>query len=213
MSEKKTALMKCIKPHTDSAWNICAAVWEFILSQNEKEQRAYFSVFLSQIYIETLHIGDTNEFLSDDANEKITEDIYSLVNRVVANLVRQRLPEELFYENLWEKINDETLLPDRRAQISFLMRLWLDPRIPYYQVGEGCTMEDDEFACIRDAVWPVMKKAFFILAIPFSQKTQRMSLLMELADGLEDYKAKAVFWAGIMSCLTESPRSSEKPDA
>ena len=178
-----------------------------------EEQKSYFSVFLSEIYIENLNISDDDRFLSDDVRDRITEDIYSLANRIVANLVRQRLPEESFYENLWEKISDETLLPDKQAQISFLMRLWLDPRIPYYQVGEGCTMDDDEFSRIRDAVWPAIKKALFILAIPFSQKTQRMSLIMELADGLKDDKEKAVFWAGIMSRLTESSRSSEKSDS
>ena len=213
MNAKKDLLLECIRLHLNTAWDACEAIWEFILSQSLEEQKSYFSVFLSEIYIENLNISDDDRFLSDDVRDRITEDIYSLANRIVANLVRQRLPEDSFYENLWEKISDETLLPDKQAQISFLMRLWLDPRIPYYQVGEGCTMDDDEFSRIRDAVWPAIKKALFILAIPFSQKTQRMSLIMELADGLKDDKEKAVFWAGIMSRLTESSRSSEKSDS
>ena len=200
MNAKKDLLLECIRLHLNTAWDACEAIWEFILSQSLEEQKSYFSVFLSEIYIENLNISDDDRFLSDDVRDRITEDIYSLANRIVANLVRQRLP-------------DETLLPDKQAQISFLMRLWLDPRIPYYQVGEGCTMDDDEFSRIRDAVWPAIKKALFILAIPFSQKTQRMSLIMELADGLKDDKEKAVFWAGIMSRLTESSRSSEKSDS
>lgn len=212
MNAKRAALLECIRSHTDTAWDVCAAAWEFIQSQSLEDQKPYFTIFLSQIYIEDLNITDTDKFLPDDVKGKITEDIYSLANRVVANLVRQRLSEESFYDSLWEKISDGTLLPDKQAQISFLTRLWLDPRIPYYQVGEGCTMDDDEFSRIRDQVWPVIKKAFFILAIPFSQKTQRMSLIMELADGLENDREKAVFWAGIMTRLAESSRPSEKSD-
>lgn len=212
MCAEKKVLLECINAHMDDAWSVCTAVWDFILSQSEEEQQSYFSLFLSQIYIEDLDIEDASEFLSDDVRDKISEDIHRLANRVVENLVRQRLPEEIFYKSLWNKIGDPALLPDKMAQISFLTRLWLDTRIPYYQVGDGCTMEDGEFYRIQDEIWPVIKKAYFILSIPIEQKTQRASLIMNLAAGLKDDREQAVFWAGVMTHLKEMPRPPEKSD-
>ena len=159
MCEKKQALLECVNAHMDDAWSVCTAVWDFILSQSEEDQPSYFSLFLSQISIEELDYEDVNEFLPNDVRDKISEDIHRLVHRVVENLVRQRLSEEDFYQSLWNKIGDPALLPDKMAQISFLTRLWLDARIPYYQVGEGCTMEDSEFRRIQDEIWPGTREA------------------------------------------------------
>lgn len=212
MCEKKQALLECVNAHMDDAWSVCTAVWDFILSQSEEDQPSYFSLFLSQISIEELDYEDVNEFLPNDVRDKISEDIHRLVHRVVENLVRQRLSEEDFYQSLWNKIGDPALLPDKMAQISFLTRLWLDTRIPYYQVGEGCTMEDSEFRRIQDEIWPVIKKAYFILSIPMEQKTQRASLIMNLAAELKDDRERAVFWAGVMAHLKEAARPPEKSD-
>lgn len=212
MCAKKRALLECINAHMDDAWSVCTAVWDFILSQSEEDRQSYFSLFLSQIYVEELDFEDASEFLSNDVRDKISEDIHRLVNRVVENLVRQRLPEDVFYQSLWNKICDPALLPDKMAQISFLARLWLDTRIPYYQVGDGCTMEDDEFYRIQDEIWPIIKKAYFILSIPIKQKTQRASLIMNLAAELKDDRERAVFWAGVMAHLKDTARPPEKSD-
>lgn len=212
MSAEKRDLLKCVKAHIETAWSVCAAVWELILSQEPEKQRTYFFTFLSQIFIEDMGVEDETEFLSSNTFNLITEDIDRLANRVIANLVRQRLPERSFYENLWAKISDSTLLPDKDAQTAFLTRLWIDPRIPYYQVGEGCTMANEEFVRIRDEVWPVIKRADFLLSVPFKQKTQRASLIMWLADELQDDREKAVFWACVMAHVIENSRASERSD-
>lgn len=213
MNAKKDALLGCIKAHDDTAWNVCTAVWELILSQKPGERETYFFIFLSQIFIENLYAENEDTFLSVDTFNVITEDIDRLANRVIVNLLRLRPSEEVFYKNLWNKISDDTLIPDQKAQVAFLIRLWIDPRIPYYQVGEGCSMENAEFACIRDEIWPVIKKADFILSIPFAQKTQRASLVMKLADELMDERKRTVFWACVMSHLSEHSRQQEESDA
>lgn len=213
MNAKKDALLECIRTHDDTAWNVCTAVWEFILSQKPEEGKIYFFIFLSQIFIEDLDVENEDIFFSSDTLSQIGEDIDRLVNRIIVNLVRQRLSEESFYEHLWNKISDDTLIPDQKAQVAFLICLWIDPRIPYYQVGDGCSMENAEFTRIRNEVWPVIKKADFILSIPFAQRTQRASLIMELADKLKDERERAVFWACVITHLSENTIQFEKSDA
>lgn len=212
MDAKKSILLECIKAHNDTAWNTCSAIWELILSQKPDEMKIYFVIFLSQIFFEDVDAEDDNTFLSSEIFEQITEDIGRLANLVIANLVRNRLSEEEVYDNLWNKITDNTLLPDQKSQVAFLLCLWIDPRIPYYQVGEGCSMEGTEFVRIVDEIWPIVKRADFILAIPFSQKTQRASLVMELSDKLKDERERAVFWACIIAHLSENSRRPEKSD-
>lgn len=212
MYKNEQVLWNCVNDHSSTAWSACEAVWDLIQSQDQKDRKKIFFTFIDRIYIEDVEVEDEDEFLPKNVADIITEDINRLVNRIIKNLVRRRPSEEIFYENLWNKINDDTLLPNKKAQVSFLIRLWIDPRIPYFQVGEGCTMEDDEFNRVQNDVWPMIRKACFILSIPFSQKTQRASILMDLANELKDDRERAVFWAGVMSHLKETARPSEKSD-
>ena len=211
MADRSKQLLARIEAHNDSAQNACAAVWDLIQAQAPEEGKEYFKTFLSQVYLEDVYKKAGRGFLSDEVIRKMVEKIGDLGNRVVINLVKQGLPEDEFYANLWEKIGDTALLPDREAQIAFLGSLWMDAHIPYYQIGEGCMMDEEEFARIKAKIWPTMKKAFFIMTAPLKQRTQRMSLLMELAEGLADDRERAVYWACIINRVQGSTRSKEKP--
>lgn len=209
MAEIQKELLKVAKAHNDTLWNTCTEIWRFILLQEQDVQGNYFSTFLSQIYQEDIGITDYQQFSSEEVLSRISDDIDQLGNRIVENLVQQKMTEEAFYENLWGKICDSALLSDQTAQIAFLARLWLDPRIPYYQVEEGCTMENDEFIRIRQKIWPTLKKAYFILSIPIPQKTQRASLLMKLSNEIGDEREQAVFWASVIARLRRGSRQTK----
>lgn len=212
MANMQEELLEVAKAHNDTLWNTCAEIWNYILSQRQDMQENYFSTFLSQIYLEDIDITDRQQFFSEEVLSHISDDIDQLGNRIVENLIHQKMAEETFYKNLWEKICDNALLPDRTTQTAFLARLWLDRRIPYYQVEEGCTMENDEFIRISKKIWPILRKAYFILSIPIPQKTQRASLLMELSNEIEDSRDRAVFWASIIAQLRAGPRPIKPPD-
>lgn len=214
MTDRRARLLECVNAHKETAWDACEAVWELIRKQAPEEGQAYFSTFLAQIYIEDMCVSreEMDTFLSDDVLVRTVEKIDALGDRILDNLVRQKLPEAEFYASLWNKICDTTLLPGLSEQVAFLVWLWVDIRIPYYQIGEGCTMANEEFVQIRDALWPTLKKAFYILIVPLDQKTQRASLLMELADGLEDERERAVFWAYVISKLRTDVKKAQKAE-
>lgn len=210
MENRNKELLACIKAHGGSAKNTCAAVWDLIQAQEPEEGKRYFEAFLSQIYVEDIYKEAGNGFLSDEVLGQIADGIGDLGNRIVLNLVKQRPSEEAFYANLWEKLQDTALLPDREAQSLFLCWLWLDTHIPYYQIGEGCRMEEEEFARRKNELWPLLKKAFFILSFPLRQRTQRSSLLMELADELADERDRAVYWSCVIKRLQDDARRKER---
>ena len=201
-------LLKTVQAHHDTIWNTCTEVWNYISAQKSECREKYFCVFLSQVNLEDIENIDIDHYFTKEAISLISNDIFQLENRIMENLIQQKMTEDEFYQNLWGKICDSTLLPNKKAQTAFLACLWLDFRIPYYQVGQGCRMESEEFVRLRDQILPAIKKANFILSIPMEQKTQRASLLMELADGIKDERERTVFWAFVISRLTKSNNSS-----
>lgn len=215
MSDKQKVLLEIANTYNATIWDTCKETWHFILAQEQEVQEQYFSTFLREISLEDVGITNLQHYFSKEATSRIRNDINQLGNRIVENLVQQRIPEEMFYKSLWSKICDDTLLPDQTAQTAFLACLWIDPRIPYYQVEEGCTMDNDEFDRLREKIWPTLKKVYFILSIQLTQKTQRASLLMKLADEIEDEQERIVFWAYVIAVLrgnSHQAKSSSSSD-
>lgn len=204
MSDKQKDLLKVANTYNATIWDTCKEIWRSILAQEQGAQEQYFFTFLHEVSLDDVGATDWKQYFSKEAVSLIRNDITQLGNRIVENLVQQRLPEEMFYKSLWDKICDNTLLPDQAAQTAFLACLWTDPRIPYYQVEEGCTMDNDEFDRITEKIWPILKKVYFILSIQLAQKTQRASLLMKLADEIDDEKERTVFWAYVIAVLRGS---------
>ena len=174
MKDNEKLLQVAIK-NNDTLLNTCSSIWKYIIEQPANEQERLFTTFLKQIDFRDIQIVDYKAFF--DTTSRAAADIIALEARIVSNMVQQNISEELFYHNLWNKICDKTLLLEQSAQVSFLERLWMDVCIPYYQITEGCTMEDEEFSNIRQEISQHLKKANYILAYPFQQRTQRASLL------------------------------------
>ena len=100
-----------------------------------------------------------------------------------------------FYQELWKRFCDTLLISDRYQRAYFLLRTWLDPRIPYYRLGLGLRMDDETFqACVQQVELP-FKKTRFAMNAGYPQKTQKASILMEIADAIPDQKQRVVFWA------------------
>lgn len=199
MTSKTKELLNVARANKRNIWDVCAAILQFIFEQAEAVQQEYFFVFLTEIEVQDICGEDYPHFISKDTLSNLPDNVIALEKQVVKNLVQKSGPTDEFYRNLWERLHDGILLPDETAQTTFLMLLWLDSRIPYYQIGEGCMMDDEEFATIRQSISPVLKQADFILSAPFRQKTQWASLLATLADGIENEREKAVFWAVVIT--------------
>lgn len=212
MLQARDQVLEIAKENNSNIWTTCEGVWDFILTLDGDTGEKYFSVFLEQIDVQDMiDIENLQNFLSCDEFLTISPDISNLANRILENLIPQRVSQEAFYETLWEKIGDTSLLPNRSDQIAFLACLKIDPRIPYYQIGEGCTMGNEEYGKIVKKIKPDLNRAGFILFAPIRQKTQRASLLMELADGLQDEREKIVFWADVIARSRSISREKE-PD-
>ena len=174
---------------------ICRELWNFIMSREEEEREQYFTVLLSDVDL-PVAVDETEAF--EDFSLRKND---GLIGNIVTNLSKQNSSEKEFYHKLWEKIQDNILFPDEDAQIYFLSCLWKSNLIPYYQLDEGIRMENEEYRDRIKKLGDILKKADYIIYAQLEQKTQRASLLMNLANGLEDERDKTVFWAYTLTTM------------
>lgn len=174
---------------------LCRQLWAFIMGRDEGEQEQYFTVLLSKIDLTSF--VKAVEVFEDFSLQKNN----MLIQNIIENLAKQNTAEDVFYHKLWEKIQDNILFPDEEAQSYFLSCLWESNLIPYYHLDEGISMENEEYRDRLKKLDDLLKRANYIIYAQLEQKTQRASLLMDLADKLEDKSDKAVFWAYALSAM------------
>lgn len=174
---------------------ICRKLWAFIMKQEEDEREQYFTVLLSEMDLYTV-VEETKPFedLSLQKNN-------GLIQSIIGNLAKQNMSEKMFYHKLWEKIQDNILFPDEDEQIYFLSCLWKSNLIPYFQLDDGIRMENDEYRERLKKMSALLKKVDYMMYAPLKQKTQRASLLMDLAQQITDERDKTVFWAYTLSAM------------
>lgn len=96
---------------------------------------------------------------------------------------------------------DEVLVSDDCQKACLLLYMWLDPRIPYFQLGPGVSMDDDTYrACVQELELPY-KKMLFAMYAGYPQKTQKASVLLKIADEIPDKNNRIVFWSLTISRL------------
>lgn len=181
-------------------YSICEELVSFAEGCGPKDGPCLLREFLEEITISDL-IGEelTEEFLQiPPGRQEGLQECLTLENRLVSNLTQSRVSVEEFYRSLWEKMNDSTLITDSYGRAAFLFFLRIDSRIPYFELDEGCVMEDGRYKELVDKIQPAIAKGSFILSANLKYKTQRASLLMDVANGLENEEERIVFWAVLL---------------
>ncbi|MDO4413650.1 MAG: hypothetical protein Q4C20_01090 [Erysipelotrichaceae bacterium] len=199
---KIDVLKKIVDNDSNNPWLLSSDIIDHIHSCFIKDQQNIFALFLKGIDASDLDLSQLDDHfnLSDENYFKFTE-AGKITRRILRNLISTNVDEDEFYEKLWNKFNDTDLFPDDDERKAFLLTLWFDVRIPYYQLEESCSMEDDEYEKSLWELSPELKKARFIIYSEFEQKTQRTSLLMALADTIKDYRLRVVFWSRVISLI------------
>ncbi len=180
--------------------DICREVVRIFADCCAEDGPMLLKMFLQDIALpELTEKGLTKEFLWIDAEQMADfQEFLTLENRVVSNLTKDRVSTDAFYRSLWEKINDPTLISDERGKTAFLFFLRIDNRIPYFELDEGYLMDDQRYKELVNKIQPAITKGLFIFNTDLKYKTQRASLLMDVAKGLSDEEERIVFWAVLL---------------
>ncbi len=212
-------LKRIVEENKGKLWDLSEKIIDYIYGKDEDMRQQIFADLLENVDIREFDLPEIDEHLTlSDEQYNEFQDVSKTAERILQNLINANITESEFYEKLWTKFNDKDLFTSSDDRIALLLSLWLDVRIPYFQVHEGCSMEDDEYRKCIDEISMELKKASFIVYKNMKQKTQRVSLLMELADSIPDKNKRIVFWSYVISLISkkeaalQSARSSERVD-
>lgn len=132
----------------------------------------------------------------------LKHDLGKIVDTMFELYLKKNLDPKVFYEKISDNIWESPLFDSEKTRAFALYYLWIDARIPYYQLDSGMLMGDEEFRRLTEILQRKISKARFILITNYlTQRTQRASELLKILDevGAEDEERRVVLLAHIIS--------------
>lgn len=198
-SEKMNYLIS----HANADVNLAAVCFQMIKNAPKDVQ----SGLLEEFFIGYKSMPTTGELQLPITISKEEERKYMLrygkfVDTHVEELQKQNLPEKEFYSRLWEFICESADLPNEKARIIALFNCAIIRQLPYFMLNRNgaLSMEDEEYQKVcRQLGDTLLSKLEYILHSDFDQMSERASLVVQLLDGIEDYKQRCVFMSRIFA--------------
>lgn len=163
-----------------SQFNICAQLYEIILKGDAKDRAKLFNeAVLRYEYIES------NESISApiskfESQKATLKDLYGkLVNTLIDLFVQRKESSSVFYENMWNTIQNDTFFPEQGAKVFAFYYILIDRRIPYFELADGYKMDNDTFKRLYRDYAEQVCKIRYILSTDMKQKTERASLVLK----------------------------------
>lgn len=190
--------------------NICACIYQMLIAQPDDAPEALRYFFENSELIESANCKTANDGNISESTGKILKKQYAeIVDALFEQQLSKNLPISVFYQKIWEIISVSPCFDDENARIFALYYIWIDARVPYFQLGDGMSMSNKEFQEHSDKMIKDIQKARFILRTTlFEQRTSRASVLLELIESQKSDKEKAVLLSHVLSFASPSPNSS-----
>ncbi|MGI6250332.1 MAG: hypothetical protein ACOYKD_03100 [Anaerolineaceae bacterium] len=131
-------------------------------------------------------------------SEEYEERIRSQVDQYVDELIKNKVSEQAFYEEIWKHSQDKQFYANDKESAYVIYSLLTSPRCPYFELQQGIQMENEEYSRLLSKLTTETQKVRFILASQFNQKTEYSSLLLDLLDSIEDKSERIVLLTTIL---------------
>lgn len=202
-SELEIFLSKVRNKTRNDKLNICASVYKKI-AQNPSVSAELLKFFYENADRITSSEQETVEVVISEETSKVLHKQYAeVVDALFEQILAKNLPEDQFYSKIWEMISGSPSFEDDNAKAFALYYIWIDVRIPYFQLENGLTMSDVEFRELSESLLLSIQKARFIMRTTmYKQRTSRASVLLNLLDSFSDEREKVVLMAHIISFTT-----------
>lgn len=155
-------------------------------------------------FCEHSYLADSKEGVEVEAHftasqiQTLQKEFDSLLDGILNKLLSKHLGKTDFYRELWKNIESDVLFEEQDQKIYALYRIWVDGRIPYFQIDSGLKMSNGEFQESIKAAEDLIREITFILNCKFEQKTERSSVLIDVLNRCKDDKERAVVLAYII---------------
>lgn len=188
--------------------NICHEIFRMIMESDE-DKAELFRFFCEQgENVRTDEAQEAEETFSEQETKNYTKRCGKLVDGILEKLLCQRLPKQEFYRKLWSAITTDFMFEDEKEQSFAFYYLWIDSRLPYFEISCDSVMGAEEFESIADEILPYRQRARFIMTSDFEHWPDMTYLLVELLDELQDVRQKTVLLAQILQMKEQMDTSA-----
>lgn len=199
------AKIKCLMEHTSADADLCIMVYRLIVaSTSQEEQLEMFKFFMR-------NLKDTNSDESLDIPSLIEiDEIVELSRNSIKHLVdflddlyMNQVSEDEFYKKLWEFISTDYHFNSDVAKGVAMFNCLKTKKVPYvkFDISKALRMEQEEFKALMDDVLSskYMEKVRRVEEFGFRQKTEKMSMLLNIIESCDDERMKVLLFMVIVS--------------
>lgn len=193
-----------LKKWTGEYEDLCYEMYQMLMKENECNRIQCF-----QLLCETFKTVTSDESLEidtyfDDGEIQQLEELYgNSVDEMIISIRKKadskKLGKKEFYQRLWDTVINGSLLETEKEKAFGLLWIFADDGIPYFELDVALTMDNEEYKKIIDDNKELFEKIKYILLLPFEQKTEVASLILQEILELDDYKTQTVLLSQVMS--------------
>lgn len=197
-------ISRIIDQNSTCLYRICKLFVE-LLEENVRTAKEGFQYFLTEVspprYSEENIPDDLFEIDETEIDSDTQIRIIEMEHQLVKELIFKNVSVDEFYEEIWKRVSDTLLVSDIYQKAFFLYQMWLDSRIPYFQLGLGVDMDIETYRNYVHQLRLPFKKAMFAMNAGYPKRTQKASVLLKIADEITDPNERIVFWSLTMGIL------------
>lgn len=209
----KSAIEEALRVLEGEQIDICYHIYKLISSVEGKEPELLRFFYENSEMIESSDEERVEVMFSEGERRSLEECYGKMVNGLLEATLRKKLPVEEFYQALWKAIAENPVLEDEKEKVFAVYYIWIDVRIPYFELEQGIKMSNADFMEITKKRLEDIKRIRFIMTAPLEQKTERASLLLKMLEGVPDEKERTVLMAQIMAISGRHTCSGEEEEA
>lgn len=194
--------------------DLCFVLYSMLKKETEINRIQYFQLICENIGdIDSDESKKIKPYFVEGEVEKLKK-IYGkyideTINSVRKKVIYQKLASKEFYSLLWNMVFENTMLTSDKERAFGLLWILADEGIPYYELGEPLSMEDDEYKEIIKNNRKSLDRIKYILSIPFEQKTEVTSMILQELENKE-YKVQVVLLSQALSVYSKKEMSNLK---
>lgn len=194
----KQSIIEILKNYSGSKEDIAYLIYNNAIINSGNEPLAMALFFEISEEIESNNKKHAEKVFSEEEKYQLTLTYGKMIDGALEALLRRGLSKADFYGELWSFINESKMLSDKKLKAFTLYYLWIDVRLPYFELEEGIKMSNEDFIDISKNLTEEIKRIRFILNTPTDQKTERASRLVNMIENLVSQEEKTVLMAHIL---------------
>ncbi len=142
--------------------------------------------------------------VSDEIQEAVENQLLE-IKGIVLKIAEENPSPDIFYANLWNELFASSSVSQNNEHCAVLLKMLNEdvPILPYYQASNLCHMEDSDFKASLQKIRSQIVESTHMLNRHFDQKTETVSQLCRIANGLPQ-EDMYVYWATIISVIEKS---------